>query len=280
MISSDWIFLGVFFVALLSLVLIAELLRIWLKWPPESSRKFVHVFTGIVVSVTPFVLQSMWPMVVLGTLFAVFDFFAIQKNFMRGMHNTRRKTFGTVFYPLSFVILVFLLWEHDKLILVTAMLIMAIADALAAVVGEKATKPIHINFGFEDKTVQGSLTMFAATFCLVAGILFLFPQLTDSVYTGVQIFWIAAVVAIIATACEIISLKGSDNLTVPLGSAFVMQYMLHHSINDGLLFTLGLILSLIVALLSFRLKFLDTGGSIGAFLLGTLVFGVGRPGYV
>jgi len=129
MISSDWIFLGFFFIALISLVLLSEFLRIWLKWRPESSRKFVHVFTGILISITPFVLQSMWPMVILGTLFAVFDFIAVQKNFMRGMHNTKRKTLGTVFYPISFVILVLLLWEDDKLILITSMLIMAIADA-------------------------------------------------------------------------------------------------------------------------------------------------------
>ncbi|MBN2410426.1 DUF92 domain-containing protein [candidate division KSB1 bacterium] len=276
MISSDWIFLGFFFIALLSLVLVSEVLRIWLKWPPESSRKFVHVFTGILVSITPFVLLSMWPMVILGTLFAVFDFFAIQKNFMRGMHNTKRKTYGTVFYPASFVILVLLLWEQDKLVLVTSMLIMAIADALAAVVGEKAVKPLHINIGFEDKTVQGSATMFLASFCIVVCTLLLFPQLSNSQYTTVQIFWIAAIVAVFATACEVISLKGSDNLTVPLGSAFVMQYLLYHSINDGLFFTLGLILSFFVVILSFKLKFLDTGGAIGAFLLGTLVFGVGR----
>ncbi|HPG41577.1 MAG TPA: DUF92 domain-containing protein [bacterium] len=276
MIKSDWTYLGLFFIALFSLVLIAEIFRKLFHWQPEASRKFVHVFTGILVSLTPFALQSMWPMLILGTLFTILDFVAIRKNLFRGMHGTKRHSYGTVFYPLSFVILVVLLWDNDKLILVTAMLIMAIADALASLVGERVKHPIHLEFGFEAKSVQGSLTMLVSTFMIVALCSLALPQFTPIQLTALQVIWYAVLVAIIATACEVISLHGSDNLTVPLGAAFTMHYLFHHTPGDALFFTLGIILSLLAAIMSFRFKFLDTGGAIGAFLLGVVVFGIGR----
>ncbi len=273
---SDWNYLVLFSIALFSLVILAEILRKLFPRDAESSRKFVHISTGILISLTPFALQSMWPMLILGTLFAVLDLVAIRKNLFRGMHGTKRRSYGTVFYPLSFVILVMLLWDTDKLILVTAMLIMAIADALASIVGEKVQHPIHLDFGFEAKSVQGSITMFLATFVIVTICSLLLPQFTTIQLSLLQALWYAALVAIISTACEIISLYGSDNLTVPLGAAFTMHYLYYHTQTDAFFFTLGIALSLLMAILSYRFKFLDTGGAIGAFLLGVVVFGIGR----
>ncbi|MBN1480976.1 DUF92 domain-containing protein [candidate division KSB1 bacterium] len=276
MLPSDLFYFILFAILLLVIVTLSELIRRLFKWSPEATRKLVHIVVGIVVATTPFVLHSMWPMVFLGVLFTAIDFIAVRRGLFPGMHGTARHTYGTVFYPISFVILTVTLWNHHKLILVTSMLIMAISDAMAAIVGERAQKPLFLHFGPEKKSVQGSVAMFLTTFfivmltCQVAVILGYYDL---SLW---RIFWIAGVIGIIATASEVISAQGSDNLTVPLGVAFVMYYLLTESTQDGLIFCLGMGLALVIALLSFRLRFLNDGGAVALFLLGTLIFGVGR----
>jgi uncharacterized protein (TIGR00297 family) len=90
------------------------------------------------------------------------------------------------------------------------------------------------------------------------------------------ILWVAGVTAFMATACEAISFNGSDNLTVPLGAAFVLHYFSTHALGDMGFFAFGMLLALLLAVASFRLKFLSPSGSATMFLLGTLFFGVGR----
>ncbi|MBD3383425.1 hypothetical protein GF407_00740, partial [candidate division KSB1 bacterium] len=150
--SSDTFFLFLFFIALMLLIALSELSRRRWNWAPERSRKLVHMATGIFVAFTPFLLNSMWPMVILGIAFAIINYLAIRYQLFKSMHHTGRLTFGTVFYPFSFVVLVLWLWNDYKVILVTAMLIMAIADAMAAVVGNRAKKPIPLGAGLEKKS--------------------------------------------------------------------------------------------------------------------------------
>ena len=275
MTANDRVFFLIFAAAIAAILTLSELIRRLFHWSPEDTRKMVHMFVGVLVAATPFVLDSMWPMVILGILFTVVDFVAVRHGFFKGMHGTARHTYGTVFYPISFVILTLTLWHNHKLILVTAMMIMAISDAVAAIVGEHARSPRLLYFGPEQKTLQGSGAMFAATFVIVM------IALQAAVHIGVRelpwyrIVSVAAVVAVVAMTSEVISAQGSDNLTVPLGSAFALYFMLTESPEHTARFVVGMGLAAAMALVSFRLRFLNGGGSVALFLLGTLVFGVG-----
>lgn len=276
MIKSDWIYLLFFFAAILFAIIIAEISRRLLSWSSEATRKLVHIIVGILIATTPFIFQSKWPMVLLGVLFTFVDFIAVQKNLLKGMHGTKRHTYGTVYYPISFVILVFLLWDGHKIILVISMLIMALSDAFAAIVGENVKKPLVLKFGPETKSLQGSLTMFITTFIVVFFSLLFLPQLTEKVTSPLLMVWTAFVVGIIAMASEAVSKGGSDNLSVPLLSAFSLYFMLNNNVAELSAFTFGMLLAALVAILSWRLKFLDAGGSVTTFVLATIVFGVGR----
>lgn len=272
---NDRTFFVIFTIAIVAILVLSELIRRLLHWSPEATRKLVHMFVGILVATTPFVLDSMWPMVILGLLFAVVDFFAVRYGFFKGMHGTARHTYGTVFYPISFVILTLSLWQHHKLILVTAMLIMAISDASAAIVGEHARRPVVLRFGPEKKSLQGSITMFVVTFLIVTAVLLTAGYLKVLALHPGAILLISGIVGVVAMMSEVISAQGSDNLTVPLSSAFTLYFMLNEAPQQTMLFVIGMGLALAVALISFRLRFLDAGGSVALFLLGTLVFGVG-----
>jgi uncharacterized protein (TIGR00297 family) len=255
------------------LIAISELMQ--KKFPDyqEGTRKLVHILTGLLVALTPYLVQSRWPLLMLGLFFVIFNAVSIQKGWLSGMHNTLRPTLGTVFYPISFIILLLWLWDGHRFIVVSAMLIMAVGDALAALVGRHVRKPHLYSLGPEKKSWQGSITMFLTSMAIV---LVCIRFCSGSSATWPVILWAAGVTAFLATACEAISFNGSDNLTVPLGAAFVLHYFSTHVLTDMGFFTFGMLLALLLAIISYRLKFLNSSGSATMFLLGTLFFGVGR----
>ena len=272
---NDWIFLALFLVALLTLIGLAEVIRRLMKWSTEATRKLVHMSVGVLTATTPFVLQSMWPMIILGAAFAVFDYVAIRMNIFKMMHGTKRQTYGTVFYPISFIILTATLWGNNKLILVASMLIMALADATAAIVGESAGNPKVLKIGSERKSLQGSVAMFLVSFFIVFLCCTVAIKMNILDFSVGRILFISAIVGLVATIAEVLSAKGSDNLSVPLVSAFVLYFMLHESTRSGYVFAGGMLIALAIALASYRLRFLSGSGSVALILLGTLVFGVG-----
>ena len=256
--------------ALIVLLALSELLRRRFHGTEEFSRKFVHMFTGVLVAVSPFFLKSRWPIIAVALIFAAFDYYSVRRGWLKGMHGLHRRTYGTVYYPISFVILALLFWESHPLILITAMLLLAISDAAAALVGENLSAPRIYHIGPDKKSVEGSTAMFLTSLAIVAAVLLLSGR------PAMEVLWFSALAAFFATVCEALSYQGSDNLTVPLGAALVLHYLLTHSQADAAIFTLGVAMAAAVALLSFRLKFLSASGSAATFILGTIVFGIGR----
>ena len=273
--TTDWMFLVFFLLALFAVIGIAEVIRRIMNWSSGATRKLVHILVGVLVATTPFVLESMWPMIILGIAFTFIDYFAIRKNLLKVMHGSKRRSYGTVFYPISFIILTATLWENQKFILIVSMLIMALADATAAIVGEHAKKPKILKLDLEQKSLQGSIAMFLTTFFILLLSFLAANQLEFFDFSIASILFISSIVGVVATCAEVLSFNGSDNLSVPLASAFTLYYLLNESTQRGCTFTLGLGIALAIAIVSYRLRFLSGSGSVALVLLGTLVFGVG-----
>jgi uncharacterized protein (TIGR00297 family) len=272
----DWIWSGILLFILAIIIGCSELVRKNFSLSINFTRKLVHILTGILIAITPLLLKHPYPLLIISVIFFVLNWIAIQKKWLPGMHATERTSYGTVFYPISFFILIILLWERHRGILVIAMLIMAIADAMAAIIGENVKKPIRYQFDGEHKSLQGSAVMLVTTFFITALGLKLFSPYENMANGLTQSFWIAGIVAIIATACESISYKGSDNLTVPLGAAFTLHYMISHSTDQNLIFTIGIAIALLIALVSYYFRFLSGSGAVATFLLGAIIFGTGK----
>ncbi len=270
MTAQDLIYLLLLLAGLLLLLAASELLRRRFRGTEEFSRKFVHMLTGILVALSPFFLNRRGPIVAVALAFALINWISVQKGWLKGMHDLHRRTYGTVYYPLSFVVLALLLWHSHTLILITAMLLLSISDAAAALVGENLPRPHLYHAGPDRKSFEGSATMFLTSLLITAA------ALAFGGRPAGEVIWFSLLVAVIATVCEALSYQGSDNLTVPLGSALVLHYLLTHSRADATFFTLGVLMAAIVALLSHRLRFLSTSGAAATFLLGTVVFGIGR----
>lgn len=274
MTNMDWIWGGVFLSGIVLIIVIAEVIRKELAQTTEFTRKIVHIITGLFIGVTPFVFKSYYPLITIAVIFILLNYIAIKWKKFKSLHGIDRVSYGTIFYPLSFLILTFLLWYHHQVILITSMLIMALADAFAAIVGKRIKNPIRFIWGDEPKSIQGSLIMFISSMGIAFFFIY-FLGFVDSLSLSVgHCFWIAIVTAFMATACESISFKGSDNLTVPLGTAFILHYMITHYPHNWDI-TIGFGLALIIAFISFCLRFLDGGGAVATFIMGTVIFGTG-----
>lgn len=271
----DWIRFFLFTAGITAFIAISEKARSALGWSPEVTRKLVHVGTGVLIVFSPLFFTSVKPLLWMAVLFIAVNLAGVLSGKLKGMHDTSRRSYGTVYYPLTFLILTALCWNGYRSVLIVSMMVLAFSDAAAAVVGELMRKPREYKLGSDRKSLEGSAAMFASTFLLIA--LFLPPLAARdglSVAAGTAL-WIAAVAAVLATGLEAVSSGGSDNLTAPLGAAFVLYFMMTGGRDASLSFTIGMALAAAVALLSFRLRFLNASGSAATFLLATFLFGAG-----
>ncbi|KAB2953499.1 DUF92 domain-containing protein [Heliorestis acidaminivorans] len=93
------------------------------------------------------------------------------------------------------------------------------------------------------------------------------------------ILLLAFLAGLVATILEAFSLKGFDNIAVPLGTAFTLWFFIN-TFNHSFSFPwptvlLGLLLSTAIALLAYQRRSLSLSGVMGAILVGTLIFGFG-----
>lgn len=94
---------------------------------------------------------------------------------------------------------------------------MALGDGFAAIVG-KNVKSKKYKIGNSTKTLMGSLTMFIISFIIYTVFLY---------YYGVNFLIIKSIItAILITLLEAISIKGTDNIIVPLASSLIAYFLI------------------------------------------------------
>jgi uncharacterized protein (TIGR00297 family) len=269
--ADEWLFIGIVFFLITMLIIAAELVRRLMHGNSEITRKFVHVVTGILMAFAPGVFTSGIPAILISLLAIIATFLSIRFNLLQSLHDTERISYGTTFHPLAFLILVLTLWDHYPQILSIAILILAVPDALAAIVGKSLQTPHYFSFSTDKKTVEGSAVMFASTS------LFILAFLANGNY-GTPYPWIviAVATALVVTVWELICTHGLDNFTIPLSSAFMLHYFLApepHHIPEQML--IALLLAGAIGLVSHRFHFLSPSGSLATFLLAVIVYGIG-----
>jgi phytol kinase len=135
----------------------------------------------------------------------------------QAMETGRRGNLGTIYFPITFTILTWLLWGHQPL-LVAALMPMTWGDALAAIVGQRVGRHTFSVLG-STRSLEGSLTML-----VVAWVATMLPLLllSGSPFPGWSGVLVALVVAAVATLVEAVSPWGIDNLTVPAVCALAL----------------------------------------------------------
>lgn len=268
---SDWLTGLLFLIGLLLLVAASEQLHRRFPGNSENLRKMVHVATGALVLPVPFLFTSYVPVLVLSGFFAALNLFGITNGRLVSFNVAQRNSLGTFYYPISLAMLLVFFWQQHMLILLLAFALMAFADAFAAFAGANAPPASRLPLPGDTKTVRGTIAMFASS-VLILGSGLLLP-LNQHDASLLQVLVIVVVTGLIATASEVLSHRGSDNLTVPLLSACALYILLATPLREQ--FIAGTLLALAVAAVSYRLAVLDLSGAIATFLLGAFVFGIG-----
>ncbi|PZO36427.1 MAG: phosphatidate cytidylyltransferase [Pseudanabaena frigida] len=198
----------------LGLVFLASEILHRLKKDPELVRKVVHIGTGNVLLIAWWLHIPTWLCTIAGVTFSAIALASHHTNILPMLNDVGRKTYGVFYYALSITILVVFLWQSHPQYAVIGVMVMSWGDGLAALIGKRFGKHTFMHLG-NKRSLEGSFAMFATSFIVILSIL----GLSHGIHPND--IGIAAPVAAIAAILEAFSPGGTDNISVPLSSAFL-----------------------------------------------------------
>ena len=215
----------VYLVGISLLLVFNELNYRRLKVKGEITRKFAHFTATLATIPFPYIFPSHWYILVLALLFFAVLLFTQHGTQLKSIHDIQRKSIGSYLLPIS-IYISFLLSDlmDNKFIYILPMLILAISDPMAAILGiniKNFNGRIKI-FGRKlNKTWLGSGAFFVSSFVISILALYFNRGLFD-----VKAFWLSLLIASVTTLAELISWRGSDNLSIPLSAVAVLLLFL------------------------------------------------------
>ena len=173
----------------------------------ELSRKIVHIGTGAVVPLAwffeiPFVVAL--PVAAVITVVTTINH---QWRFIPAVEDVDRNSYGTIAYGIAITTLLLLFWPTRADAVSAGVLVMALGDGLAGLIGRNVESPKWVLFG-QTKSSVGTMTMAVVSGLVLIGL---------ARWSGADLSLPAALgMVAMATGLEQLSWSGLDNLSVPL----------------------------------------------------------------
>ena len=173
----------------------------------ELSRKIVHIGTGAVVPLAwffeiPFVVAL--PVAAVITVVTTINH---QWRFIPAVEDVDRNSYGTIAYGIAITTLLLLFWPTRADAVSAGVLVMALGDGLAGLIGRNVESPKWVLFG-QNKSSVGTMTMAVVSGLVLIGL---------ARWSGADLSLPAALgMVAMATGLEQLSWSGLDNLSVPL----------------------------------------------------------------
>jgi phytol kinase len=200
-----------------------SLLALWVRdrWPGhrEWSRKLVHIGTG------PVVLIAWWlgidraiavPAAAAITLIAALNH---RFRLLPAVEDIDRHSYGTVAYGASFTLLLWLWWPSRPEAVAAGVLVMAVGDGAAGLLGPTLASPSWSVFGGR-RSLVGTAAMGLSSLLVLS----LLAALVEGPAPGAAAI---ALIAVVVTALEQWAFLGVDNLTVPMATAGLWILLSH-----------------------------------------------------
>ena len=264
---------------------IAELWRRFGHPKPEHTRKLVHLGGGVACLFFPFLVSSPWVVLALALPLTLLFVAGSRFGFLKSLHGVTRRSRGAEYYPLS-VFLVFLMTQGRPWLYLSAVLVLAVGDAFAALIGSRYGV-VRYEVEDEKKSLEGSLV-----FLVIAFLAIHLPTLLLTDLPRPVCVLAALLVAALVTGFEAISLEGADNLFIPLAVAVILGKITTKPLSEVVFQNLSLlVMCLGIGLAVWRFRSFNVGGAItfilfayGTWSLGswiwTLPVLVGFAGYL
>lgn len=188
----------------------------------EVSRKVAHFLSALSTVTFPYIFTSHWYVLGMASAFFFVLLFTRNSTWLKSIHGIERESVGSYLLPLAIYVTFYLSEKTgNKLTFILPMLILAISDPMAAIVGISMEKYNHkiVIFGFDThKSMFGSMAFFISSLVISLIALYFNRGVFD-----VQTYVMAFSVAIVGTVSELVVLRGYDNITIPLSIVFVLM---------------------------------------------------------
>jgi phytol kinase len=196
-------------------LLAAELVARFSPADSEVPRKIVHIGVGNVILLAWWLQIPAWVGISAAAVSSVATLASYWYPVLASVSEVGRKSWGTFFYAVSFGVLIACFWPiHAPYYAVLGILVMTWGDGFAAIVGQRFGKHGYQVWGMS-KSWEGTATMAIASLVVSSAVLVSVHGLSWPIIA------VSILVALASTGLEAFSRFGLDNLTVPLGSAFI-----------------------------------------------------------
>ena len=173
----------------------------------ELSRKIVHIGTGAVVPLAWFFQIPFVIALPVAAVITVVTWMNHQWRFIPAVEDVDRNSYGTIAYGVAITTLLLLFWPGRADAVSAGVLVMALGDGLAGLIGRNVDSPKWVLFG-QTKSSVGTMTMAVVSSLVLIGL---------AQWSGAELSLPAALgMVAMATGLEQLSWGGLDNLSVPL----------------------------------------------------------------
>lgn len=215
----------IFLIAISFLLVTTELIYRRLGLKGEITRKFAH-FTATLSTITfPYLFDDHWYVLALASFFFIVLFVSRHGTNLKSIHDISRKSIGSYLLPVSiYITFLISILIGNKFVFILPMLILAISDPLAGILGINLKNYNHKIklFGFKtNKTWLGSGSFLISSFIISIIALYFNRMVFDT-----KTFWLALSIAVLSTLAELLSRWGTDNLTIPMSVLLLLMLFL------------------------------------------------------
>jgi phytol kinase len=245
---------------------------------PELVRKLFHVGTGLFTLTLPWLFVDAWPVLVLSAV-TVLALFALRhlrllKSSLGGIiDGVERESLGEIYFAFS-VGLLFYLAAGNALLFVVPLLVLTLADAVAALIGIRYGQ---VRFTATDglKSAEGCVAFFTLAFFSVH-----VPLLLLSDTGRAESLLIAVMIGAMVMIAEVIAWRGLDNLFIPLFSFMLLKAYLPMTV-EALVGRLVVAGALAIFVVLYKRRTTVTGaGLFAGVLVGYVCYALGGPRWV
>jgi phytol kinase len=212
---NPWLAIALSFGYVFVMLAIGEGLKRWQNLSSDFTRKFIHISVGM-YSILAILLFERWELAIIPpAAFIIINFLDWKFGILQAMTSSDRSNLGTVYFPISFCIIIWVFWDRPEL-LVSSLMPLTWGDSFAAVIGKRFGRRTYSIFN-STRSLEGSFTMFlfsATSSALVLAIMGVDNWLGLSLAVGAG-----------ATLVEAVSPFGTDNLTIPAISALLLAWL-------------------------------------------------------
>jgi phytol kinase len=188
------------------------------NWDAEKTRKVVHVGTGLLALTFPVYLEAFWQVAFLCLSFLLLMAISERFQWFKSITGVDRKSYGSWLFAgvVMMCFYLYMIWDN-KVYYYFPLMVLSLSDPLAALVGK--ARPIKEFRVFKQKKSLGGSTAFFLSALLLG--LGYFISVDSAPSYG--LFLLATAVS---TGAEFLSVKGWDNLTIPVSIIVLFRVFL------------------------------------------------------